>query len=323
MPREKRCRKGDKNMIEEIKTRQTADDATSAVPAGHPASTVGARYGAERKERKPMVSWAALLDEAVKKRGFIHEAYTRFHSYSIGNQLLALFQCLERGILPGPLATFPRWKELGRHVKKGEKALTLCMPLTCKRTKAVKREDGTGQEEQFAFTHFSLRPFWFTLAQTEGKDYQPANLPEWSEEIALAALKIEREQFQTMDGNTQGYAKKGHKIAVSPVAALPFKTLVHECAHVILGHCEEANLSDTEVIPYDVREVEAEAVALLCCESLGLPGAEFSRGYIQSWGQRQPISERSAQRIFHAADQILRAGRLAAVPREKDESEIP
>jgi N-terminal domain of anti-restriction factor ArdC len=29
----------------------------------------------------------------------------------------------ERGIQPGPLATFPKWKELGRHVKKGEKAL--------------------------------------------------------------------------------------------------------------------------------------------------------------------------------------------------------
>ncbi|MGH9449372.1 MAG: hypothetical protein ACRD11_02425, partial [Terriglobia bacterium] len=58
----------------------------------------------------------------------------------------------------------------------------------------------------------------------------------------------------------------------------------------------------------DVREVEAEAVALLCYESLGLLGADFSRGYIQSWGKGQEISERSAQRIFHAADQILKAG---------------
>ena len=69
---------------------------------------------------KPMVSWAALLNEAVTKPGFIHEAYSRFHNYSLGNQLLALFQCLARGIQPGPLATFPRWKELGRHVKRGE-----------------------------------------------------------------------------------------------------------------------------------------------------------------------------------------------------------
>ena len=70
-------------------------------------------------ERKPLVSWAALLDEAVKKPGFVQEAYSRFHNYSPGNQLLALFQSTMRGIQPGPLATFPKWKELGRHVKKG------------------------------------------------------------------------------------------------------------------------------------------------------------------------------------------------------------
>ena len=108
-------------------------------------------------ERKPLVSWAALLDEAVKKPGFIHEAYSRFHNYSLGNQLLALFQCMMRRIQPGPLATFPKWKELGRFVKKGQKALTLCMPLTCKRTKTVKKDDGTDQEEEFSFTHFTYK----------------------------------------------------------------------------------------------------------------------------------------------------------------------
>jgi len=55
--------------------------------------------------------------------------------------------------------------------------------------------------------------------------------------------------------------------------------------------------------------MEAGAVALLCCESLGLPGVEYSRGYIQSWGQGRAFGERSAQRVFHAAaDQILRGG---------------
>jgi hypothetical protein len=42
-------------------------------------------------------------------------------------------------------------------VKKGQKALTLCMPLTCKRTKTVKKDDGTGQEEEFSFTHFAYK----------------------------------------------------------------------------------------------------------------------------------------------------------------------
>jgi len=76
----------------------------------------------------------------------------------------------------------------------------------------------------------------------------------------------------------------------------------------MLGHIDEGDLSDTERTPRDTSEMEAEAVALLCCESLGLPGADYSRGYIQSWGHGQAFSERSAQRIFHAADQILRTG---------------
>jgi N-terminal domain of anti-restriction factor ArdC len=63
----------------------------------------------------------------------------------------------ERGIQPGPLATFPKWKESGRHVNKGEKALTLCMPLTCKRTRTVITEDGTEKDEDFAFTHFTYK----------------------------------------------------------------------------------------------------------------------------------------------------------------------
>jgi hypothetical protein len=68
--------------------------------------------------------------------------------------------------------------------------------------------------------------------------------------------------------------------------------------------------SDEEITPRDLRGVEAESVALLCLLALGLPGAEFSRGYIQSWwGAGNPIPERSAQRILKAADQILKAGR--------------
>ncbi len=129
-------------MTEEIKISQTVEEATSAIQTGQQASTGGARHGAERKERKAMVSWAALLDEAVKKPGFIHEAYSRFHSYSIGNQLLALFQCCERTLSPGPIATWPKWKELGRHIRKGERALTLCVPYTCKRRQTT-TQDGT------------------------------------------------------------------------------------------------------------------------------------------------------------------------------------
>jgi hypothetical protein len=32
------------------------------------------------------------------------------------------------------MATYPRWQALGRHVKKGEKAITLCQPVTIRRS---------------------------------------------------------------------------------------------------------------------------------------------------------------------------------------------
>jgi len=210
------------------------------------AHTADAPSGAERK---PMVSWAALLDDAVKKPSFIHEAYSRFHDYSLGNQLLALFQCFERGIQPGPLATWPKWKQLGRYVKRGGKALTQCMPLTCKRTRTVKKDDSSDQEEEFSFTHFTYKAHWFVLSQTEGTEYQPPAIPEWNEQRALTALDIQRVPFEDLDGNTQGYAKRGRKIAVSPIVALPVKTLFHEVGHVLLGHVDEGDLSNTERPP--------------------------------------------------------------------------
>src|SRR5688572_10212547 len=76
--------------------------------------------------------WSSLLVESVNKPGMIMEAYSAFHNYSIGNQILALVQCQLRGLDPGPINTFPGWQALGRAVKRGERALTLCMPITRK-----------------------------------------------------------------------------------------------------------------------------------------------------------------------------------------------
>ena len=91
---------------------------------------------------------------------------------------------------------------------------------------------------------------------------------------------------------------------------LPHKTRFHELAHVLLGHTAEGEQHDGELTPRNLRECEAESVALLCCAALELPGIEYSRGYIQAWwGKGNPIPEKSAQRILKVADQILRAGR--------------
>jgi antirestriction protein ArdC len=263
--------------------------------------------------------FAELLSRALTEPGVVSRAYSAFHGYSLGNQILAFVQCAERGISPGPIATFMGWKEKGRYVRKGEKAITLCQPVTVKRKTAVDQSrpaaDSTESElsqDAETFTRFIFRPHWFVLAQTDGQDVEPPPVPTWDRARALDALGIVEEPFTATDGNCQGYARQ-RTIAVSPLAELPDKTRFHELAHVALGHTAEAEagVSDSDLTPRSLREVEAEAVALVCLEALGLPGAEHCRGYLQHWNTRrgaEPIPERSAQRIFKTADQILKAG---------------
>jgi hypothetical protein len=156
---------------------------------------------------------------------------------------------------------------------------------------------------------FVYKNNWFVLSQTDGKEYEPEPVPGWNADTALSALGIDRVPFTMMDGNVQGYAKH-RTVAISPIAEQPESTLFHELAHVVLGHTAEGSLNSdsTDRTPRDIREMEAECTAMICCEALGLPGAAESRGYIQSWFKGNEVPERSAHRIFHCADQILKAG---------------
>ena len=246
--------------------------------------------------------WSDLLIQAVKEPGLMLKAYSAFHGYSLSNQVAAIMQCHERGIEPGPINTFRGWQNLNRNVKKGEKAIWLCMPFTRKAT------DESGEEKTY-ISNFVWKPRWFVLSQTEGEAVEAQNSPEWDKSKALAALSITEAAFTHPDGNVQGYAR-AREVAVSPIAALPHKTLFHEMAHVEIGHTAESAFDDSEFTPRSLREAEAEAVALLLCETLQLPGAEFSRGYIQNWLKGDVIPEKSAQKIFGAADRILRAGAI-------------
>jgi len=256
--------------------------------------------------------WAALLEEAVRRPGLILEAYSRFHGYSFGNQCAALFQCILRGIPPGPIGTVPKWNELGRSVRKGQKAIWLCMPVTVTKSRDETTTEKTpatdGDTTARPRTIFVWKPRWFVLAQTDGAEFRAeVHIPTWDKTTALATLNVREVPFTHPDGNVQGYARSG-TIAVSPLAQLPAKTLFHELGHCLLGHVTE-DVSDRALLPKTLTEAEAEAVALCCLEALGLPGADYARGYIQSWyGSGQPFPESSAARIFKAADTILRAG---------------
>jgi len=255
------------------------------------------------------VPWMALLDEALNKPGMLSEAYQTFHSYSMGNMMLAMTQTSPENL--GPIATFKRWKELGRNVRKGEKAICLYMPIT------IKDKDEETENVKAIRTGFMLRRNWFYLSQTDGDQTPQFDPPaEWSIQRALSALNVTQTPFNCIDGNSLGYAvPTKREIAISPLSTHPLRTLFHELAHVELHGDVKSLAQHGQKLPKDVKEVEAESVSYLIASALGveMSQADFSRGYIQDWmrdkNARADFAKTRASRVFGCAQRIIAAGK--------------
>jgi len=283
----------------------------------------------EGKAGSGQPDFMALLREALTQPGRVAECYHLFHSYSLSNALWVAGQLWARGEALAPIASFNRWKELGRVVKKGSKALMMSMPVTVKAKADAKPEDDAqdGGKGKASHTLFIARRNWFALHQTEPLEgAEPHDLEAkapatWNPAHALAALGITREDFQSSDGNCQGYAlPESRRVAVSPLAVEPIKTLCHELAHCLL-HSEQGRIEDGPELTRSLAEVEAESVAYLCCAVLSCGNLEASRGYIQHWLQdtsAEQVTEKHARRIMGAADKILKAGRAAPAEAEAE-----
>ncbi|CAG0960227.1 hypothetical protein MTYP_00688 [Methylophilaceae bacterium] len=256
-------------------------------------------------EAHQRADFAGLLEQALNVPGIANKAYRAFHNFSIGNQMLAAQQLMERGLGLSPLASFRAWQDKGRMVKKGQKAISLYMPVTIK--KAVIDEE-TGEITEAGFRKFIMRPHWFSLEQTKGEDYsEEIAAPLWNSEKAMLELNVGEEEFSHLNGNVLGYAK-GRTIAVNSMNPLKHKTRFHELAHVVLGHTNDVEMTDAPELSRNLMEVEAESVAYLLVSILDMPGQAESRHYIQGWLDGETLPEPSAKRIFSAADKILKAG---------------
>lgn len=245
------------------------------------------------------LDYERAVREALTEPGKINAAYGAFWNYSLGNQFLAMIQLGKAE----PISTFQGWKRSGRSVMKGQKAITLLMPVTKKVT-----DEETGDEAHKTF--FIGKPHWFGLSQTDGAEYIPPSLPGFDMDMALAKLEITEQPFAVVNGNMQGYAIPNERvISVSPIAFDPKRTALHEIGHVIL-HGSEGQLIDTDRPERSAREVEAELTAYLVKAALGIDqGQEFSRGYIQNWLAGTETEKVRFPAVFGAVDKILKAGR--------------
>jgi antirestriction protein ArdC len=271
------------------------------------------KAGPAKESSLAEIDWAATLVEALEAPGAMGRTYTRFYNYSFLNQIRLMMQGLFE-----PVATFKRWQELGYQVQKGSKAKTVLAPvLITKRDKETGAPvlDKNGNTQRILVGFKDSRTV-FGFSDTDGEELPPLDVAHdaWNTDTALAALKVSREKFKLSDGNTQGYSyeneKKGKVIAINPAAVYPTKTLFHELAHLVLGHCK--GLDDGKpVCERHIAEVQAEAVAYLVAKELELVdwAPAESRAYIQGWLRGDDVEEKAIAQIFSAVNKILVAGK--------------
>ena len=229
-------------------------------------------------------------------------AIAKFRAYSLCNVLLILKQCPDAGRVAG----YRAWQSLGRQVKKGEKGIMILAPVLRKRTDAASEAD-TADESRAVATY---RPVYvWDEQQTTGDE-----LPQIGSVTGDPSVYLERlETFVRANGialdysadiaPAKGLAQKG-KITLLPnqTPAETFSTLVHEQAHAIL-HQSDRRAETTKRI----RETEAEAVAFVVCQAIGLETGTAAADYIQIYEGDAKLLVDSLQHIQRTAIRILDA----------------
>jgi len=236
-------------------------------------------------------------------------AMARFHRYSFGNILAIARQ--------RPTATrvagFHTWKELGRFVKKGEKGIQILAPMVAKRRRkdAAEQEYTPNQDAKPAPMLIGFRAVYvFDVAQTEG-----AELPEFEHNISGEVGAHRERLIAFLDGQNIALefneriapalgVSYGGRIALLPgqSQAQEFTTLVHETAHELLHKTERRTMTTATV-----RETEAEAVAFIVGQAIGLEIGTASSDYIQMYAGNAALLAESLEVIQRTSAVILGA----------------
>ena len=230
--------------------------------------------------------WKAWLDVAAT-----------MPNYSLNNQILIMMQKPDASMVAG----FNRWKELGRHVTKGQTSIRILAPCTRKvdvlnPDHSVKKDPITGKSVTATqVVGFRAVPV-FDVSQTDGEPIpempRPTLLegqaPEglWdalAEQVQDAGFELSRAENAMTLGGANGvtdYASRSVRVRADVSDAQADKTLAHELGHVLLHDPDGASW---KVQCRGEKEVEAESVAYLIASHAGLDTAEYTFGYVAGW----------------------------------------
>lgn len=193
------------------------------------------------------------------------------------------------------VAGFRKWLELGRCVRKGEKAIRIFAPVRYRRR--AEDEERLGDEDEPQVTGFRLACV-FDVSQTEplpGVDPAPLDPPRapiegdthqhllapLAEHAAALGFKVYYEPL----GERDGYCStRDSRIGIdSTLSANPkVATLVHELAH--------AHGVDYDTYSRAKAELIVESVAYVVCGSAGLDTSTDSIPYLAAWNATTPYS---------------------------------
>lgn len=219
-----------------------------------------------------------------------------FHQYSFRNVMLIAVQKPNATHVAG----FHTWKKLGRYVKKGENGIVIIAPLVYRKETVEEDDNRSNVTEINGFKGVYV----FDISQTDGDD-----LPEFASVQGNPTLYQEKlDRFISSSGITLEYSDTLHSYGISKKGTIvirsglspaqDFSVKVHELAHEFLHHSAE-KLSKTQ------KETEAEAVAFVICQSIGLNTNTAFSDYIQLYKGNKEMLISSFQRIKNVSSRIL------------------
>ncbi len=203
-------------------------------------------------------------------------------SWSWANQLMVAINghCDARG--------YRQWEQAGRHVKKGEKAFPILVPM-CKKKEA--KDEETGEEKTKTYVYgFTSAPV-FGLNQTEGNPLPPPDpkVMAWLESLPL--LDVARSWGLTVDAYNGGHGPLGkyrHGQGIA-LGVENLSTWAHELCHAAddrLGNLQERG-------QHWRSETVAELGGTILLETLG-HDTDSDRGgcweYVSAYAKKADIS---------------------------------
>ena len=238
----------------------------------------------------------------------------KFHHYSLRNINLIYAQDPQATQVAG----FKQWqKDFSRQVTKGAKAIRIAAPITKRLTPEQQRQLGTKRDQ--AIVGYRYLPV-FDVRHTTGKqipqtqDFIKTELGEHANVTPLyQAFKnyLNKTTDLTVmerpmtENQARGYfAPKTNEIVIDSQESdqgMRLKTLYHEYAHSQL-HGLTSTFKDR---PRGYQEAQAEAVAYVAMQNIGIDTGAYSLGYVATWAKDQTVIHQALSEIQQVSSKTI------------------